>query len=591
MWLNKNKKEVYREIEKQVDRIKSDQNNLYSNYKSYARQYLERQAVSGFYPGDWSHRNADLDGSLTYNVVRANVDTIAAKISMNRPKVRVLPNDALEGVQQKSRKLEKFIDGVMYAEKFYKKSRRACRDAALHGIGFVKVAPGRNKVEITHVHPSHIIVDDQDAINGEPTTMYHVEYYPKSTLEAIYGKNFSDIINKSDAGSSRATISLADRNLVRVIEAWHKPIGDQDGRRVICMSAGVLVDEPFSGEFPFCVMRWTNDEAGYHGVGLGDILSGIQGEINYNLEVIRDSAALLGVPYILVHSGTKIMDEELLTNDRARKIEFSGNVPPRIDTPAFAHPQLFQHIENLYNKSFELSGLSRLSATSLKPAGIESGIGLMTLQDVETQRFAEFARQWEEIAVAAAGLIVQAAKSLGGDLKTKGTSRAFVSTIKWADVDMVADAFDLQVYPQSSLPQNPAGRSEFVIRLAEQGLIDKDDLFALLTLQDVSKTTKLATAEYDDLERTFETMIETGEYLEPLEIQDLALGLRLALRYLSRARIDGTSTDKQDLLIRWIADAQSIIQPPPQPIQPAQQPPPPSINTTTTPPPVPGTGI
>jgi hypothetical protein len=43
------------------------------------------------------------------------------------------------------------------------------------------------------------------------------------------------------------------------------------------------------------------------------------------------------------------------------------------------HPEVYNHLDRLYQRAYEISGISELSATGKKPAGLESGAALQDL--------------------------------------------------------------------------------------------------------------------------------------------------------------------------------------------------------------------
>ena len=56
-------------------------------------------------------------------------------------------------------------------------------------------------------------------------------------------------------------------------------------------------------------------------------------------------------------------------------------------TPAFINEQYMKTVQILKEQAYELVGISQLSAQSSKPAGLNSGIALTTMEDIESDRF------------------------------------------------------------------------------------------------------------------------------------------------------------------------------------------------------------
>jgi len=360
------------------------------------------------------------------------------------------------------------------------------------------------------------------------------------------------------------------RDLVDVFETWRLPRFGEPGRHVICIENETLLDEPWKSErFPLAVLVYQDPLLGWYGSGIGDILEGLQIEINELLDKVRRNMRLLAVPYILKHVGSKVNDKQLLSNDEARLVEWDGTVPPTIETPPAMNAQVFEQLERLVQRSYEMVGISQLSASAVKPTGLSSGVALRAFHDIETQRFSQLARQWENLFVDLAWMVLDAARESGERVRWAGP--AGYEDLSLADIGASADAFEIAVMPASGLPQSPAGRLEKVVEMANSGMVDPIEARRLLGMPDLEKEDALASAPIVDLQRAFEHMLRSGEYLAPSEMQDLQRGLPMANSYWLRARLNGEDEDKLDLIARWMAEAQDMVapgMPPAMPIEP-----------------------
>jgi len=568
-WYNSEPDEVVFDLVSTVDNIENEQEGRLDDYIRFAKLYKARN-VQGFEPGDWTVSNINADtgemsvpASITYNVVKSASDTVVSKIGLNKPRPRFLTEEGSEQQQQRAKDLEKFVDGILYSCGAHARAADALRDACIYGIGVLKVFERNGEVFVEKVHPSRMMIDDNAALDGEPKSLFQKEYVSREALLAMFPDSEKALYSaKLSTGSGYASA----RDMVEVYEAWHLSCGEISGRHVICVESGVLLDEEWDEDsFPFVVIRWVKDIMGWHGIGLAEELEGIQREINNLLNKVRDNMHLLSVPYILKPRGADVHDDQLLSNETARVIEYSGNVPPKIEIPPAIHPQVFSQLETLYKRAFEIAGVSQLSATSTKPAGIESGVALRTLQDVETQRFSTVARQWEDMFVDLAKKIIGCARQLeerGEELSSKYNGKSFVERISWSKVKMDEDEFILKVYPASSLPNTPAGKLETIIDMMKAGLITQDVAGNLLDFPDLEKYNSLMNSAMDDIEATMEHMLAKGEYIEPLPYQNLALGIKLGTHYYLRAKLRGEKQARLDLILRWLADADEILNPP-----------------------------
>jgi len=568
-YLNKEVAEAGKEVSEIVSIIKSDQTGLVHDWTKYISLYKDKY-IAGFSPGEWFTKVVDKfresnnasDNWLTHNVLRSCIDTVVAKITAHQPKAKFLTSGAFEETQEKAKNLEKFVDGVVYAEEVYQKAILAFRDACICGTGILKIFCDGNKVKVERIHVSRIKVDCRTVSTSDKIDqIFQTDFVSRTKLKQMF-KTKSEQIEAAPSASEALEKGLGE-DVIEVTEAWRTSCKDKPGRHMILIGDEVLLDEEWTEALPFVVIRFSDDILGWYGVGLGEQLAAIQMEINEVVQKVQDNMNLLAVPYILKHKGTNIPDEFLGDNTPAKIIEWEGQIPPRVETPPGISPQVIQYLENLYRKAFEIARVSMLSAAAQKPAGLNSGIAIRTFHDIETQNFAPIARAWEKFFVDVATHIVGAIKQAASndeELEVTYLSNNKFRKIKWSEVDMEEDQYELQVTRASSLPASPSGRLERIVEMVKSGMVSLEEARSLLDFPDLEKYNRLANASIDDLEALFEHMLIKGTYIEPSKYQNLELGLKLGVSYLIRAKLDGVGSSKTDLIERWLDEANALIE-------------------------------
>jgi hypothetical protein len=536
--------------------LEAERQPLVDDLKRAASLYRDRPIVD-FWPGQWRNELGwQLDIPLSYNVVRSCVDTLQSKLAIHRPMPKFLTSNALQETQDKAKMMEKFTIGILLARNGWEIAARALRDALLYGTGVLKVFSKGKKIVIEHVHVSRIVVDEQACLNGVCNEIHQHEMVSLDHLRKMWPK--ADLSGSKPI--SHGVSGLWTRDMVDVFETWRLPEDKTPGRHAICAEGTTLFVEEWKSErFPFAIMRHQDPLLGWYGSGVADIIEGIQIEINTLLERIRQNMGLLAIPYVLKHISSSIVDEQLLSNETARMVEWDGTIKPEVVTPPAMNPQVFEQLETLVRRAFEMVGISQLSAGAQKPTGLSSGVALRTFHDIETQRFSQLAHQWEHLFVDISKLVVDAAKHSKERVRWIGPTG--YEELSLSDVEASVDEFEIQVLPSSNLPQTPAGRLERVIEMAQAGMVDQREARRLLGMPDLEKADRLANAHMDDIDRTMEHMLRTGEYLPPLPMQDMAYGLKMCGSYWLRAKMDGEKESKLDLLARWMAEASDMIRP------------------------------
>jgi hypothetical protein len=511
-------------------------------------------------------------------------DTAAAKISKMRPKVTFLTEGGDWTLQQNTKKLSKFMNGLFYANNIHKLHQTGFRDCTVFDIGAVKHYRSGGKIVSERTLATEILVEPTDGMYGEPRSLYQYKYVHKSVLAAMFPKK-KVIIDMSVGELIDSSYGSDPENqFVVVIEAWHKPSakGAGDGRHTICVSHGVLSDDTEYDKdyFPFTFFRWSDPLTGFYGQSLAERLTGNQLEINKMLRIIQKSFHLGSAFKVFLEHGSKIAKEHV--NNEVGSIVYYTGTKPDYYVPQTVHPEYFRHLEFLITSSYEEAGISQMSASSRKPAGIESGKALREFNDIETERFAITSQSYESTYLHTARLyrdLLDDLRKDGIDYEVVAESKKFVESIKWSDTQVEGNEIIMQMFPTSSLPQSPAGRMQWVQELVNSGFIPQEFAVKLLDFPDIESYTSLSNAALDDLLATIEDVINDGKYTPPEPYQDLQTGLKLFQSSYLKAKRDKVPEKKLDLLRRWMAAADAMIKAA-TPQQPAEAAPPPQPGTT-----------
>jgi hypothetical protein len=217
----------------------------------------------------------------------------------------------------------------------------------------------------------------------------------------------------------------------------------------------------------------------------------------------------------------------------------------------------------LYERAYEIIGISQLSAQSNKPSGLDSGKALREFNDIETERFMSVGVRYEQAFLDASSIILDLAREIfqdTGEFKVRVKGQSFVKTIDWADVDMEEDKYMMAVFPTSALSATPSARLQDVTELMQAGFITKEDGMKLLDFPDLKSTTNLYNAAVEDIERTIDKMMDEGFYMPPETYQNLELGVAKFQQAYLLFKSQNAPEENLELLRRWIEDANSLIE-------------------------------
>lgn len=513
-----------------------------------------------------------LKDRISYNVVQSAVDTITSKIGKNKPKPLFLTEGGDYKIQRRAKKLDKFVDGVFYENDTYKLGLDVFRDGVIWGDGIIHCFEHYDRVKHERVLASELYVDEVEGFYGEPRQLHRVKNIDREVLLELF-PNQAKQIKECDCATPDNLGGYENiSDVLTVRESWHLPSGPEatDGLRAITLQNGTLgTDDWDKPVFPFARFQWSKRLFGYWGQGGAEQIQNIQLEINKLLWVIQRSMHLAGSFKVLLENGSKIVKEHL-NNDIGAIIAYTGT-PPQYITPPIVPQEIYQHLLTLKNAAFEQFGISQLSASAQKPAGLNSGKALREYNDIESDRFMSVGQAYERLYLDLAKLSIATAKDIydrkGKKYEVKVPGKKFVETIDWKDIDLEDDEYVMKVYPVSSLPNDPAGRLQTVQEYAQAGYISPRTARKLLDFPDLEQIEDLQNSAEDYLHEVFEKMVEDGEYTAPEPYDDLQLAHELALEYYAQGKNNGLEEEKLDLLRQFMEQLQTIAQAAMQPPQ------------------------
>lgn len=505
---------------------------------------------------------------LSHNVTQSNIDTLLSKMSKIRPRAKFLTNLGTFKAQKAAKKLGYFTDGIFAENDLYALSHMIIRDTLVLGDGIVHVYSENNRVKLERVLPYELLVDELECVGNKPTHMYRIKLVDRYKLMELYPDKRDAIFNSQQFFTVNVHQASQVSNQIEVLEAWHKETveGAGDGKHVLAVPACVLVDEEWNGkDFPFARLSWTRPFSGYWSQSLAEQLKPIQMELNKLLAVLQRSYHLAGSFKILVQNGSQIPVESL-NNNIGTIIKFTGAKPEYI-TPPILPPEFYRQIQTLIDRSYQISGVSSLSATSQKPAGLNSGVALREYSDIESSRFTAFSQEVEQWFVDIAKLCVEQASIIaeknGGHYPVNRPGPKSLNKIDFAEIKLDKENYTVTVFPASNLPNEPAGRLAAIDDLVQRGLIDPTEQRELLNMPDIEASNQLATAQDEYLKETLEKMLEEGVYTAPEPYDNLQLARKLALQYYALGKSLTEDEGKLELIRQFIRDLNALEAPEP----------------------------
>lgn len=570
-WLAK-KNQAHETLQAYVTRLMSDQKYRAEDNLKHMRLYGNQETI-GFNLSQYSRSSVtNKENRVTLNVIQSMADTVKSKITKNQPVPMYLTDGGDWSEQRKAKKLNQFTQGQFYHNKVFEVGPQIFLDSCVFGTGVLKVFRKDNDTCIERIFPNEITVEDSDAIYGSPRGMHQTKWVHKEVLKKQFPK-FEKQIDDARQQLSDSPFSLSrEMNMIQVTESWHLKSAEEadDGRHVIIIDGCTLLDEKYEKDyFPFVFMRWNPRLLGFFGQGLAEQLQGIQVEINKILRTIQISMHLVSIPRVLIEHGSRVVAEHV-NNKIGAQIKYTG-VKPEFWNASGALPQeLFDHLDRLYQRAFEIAGISQLSASSQKPSGLDSGKALRTFNDIESERFFDVSRRYEDFYIELARQLLELARDIAkdeGNYKVKVPGKKFLTTMSLKECDLSEERYIMQTFPTSALSKTPAARLAEVQEMINAGMIAPNVGRKLLDFPDLMAEEEQENADQEDIEYTLDQIVDHGNYLPPEPYQNLELGVQMMQKAYLKLRTQDLPESKMELIRLWLEDAQNLLNPPPDLIQ------------------------
>ncbi len=487
---------------------------------------------------------------IGFNLCASVIDTLQAKVAKNKVTPVFITDGGTWDVQQRAEDLSKFTEGIFYQTEAHTRLAEMFRQGGVWGTGILHPYNDNGKPAIQETYPHEIFIDLVQSLAMYPTQLHRVTVADRDVLlgewaddeeacekiRAALPANFQDI-------GGMGTVA----DLVHITESWHLPSNpdwsdeETDGRYVKCVGDKAIVSKPYTKTYyPFVFFNYCKRLMGFWGQGACERLQNLQGEINRLMILVQRSMWMGGSFKVLVENGSKVVSQHL-NNDVGAIIYYTGT-PPQYITPPMIQGDILPYIDNLIAKGFQQEGVSQLSASSMKPMGLDSGKALRTFNNIEADRQTFIQQQMEEAALELARQLIEVGKEIykeRGKMVVMFPSTSFTETIDWKDVKLDEDQYVMKAFPMSSLADDFSGRLEDVQEGMQAGLISPRVGRRLLRMPDVEMADTLANAKEDLLHRVYQDILRKGQesFRDPEPQWDLQLAKELGLEYYNYAQL------------------------------------------------------
>jgi len=438
------------------------------------------------------------DANLPYlNILRSCIDTMLSKLSQTKVRPFFNPVNGTYKTTKVCRNAQIFFDGYYDAQDVYKKLIQSMADALTFDMGVIWADDETATVQ--RVPPWQFYFDAGEMSEGKLTRCAIIKrQYPLLAL-----RDYKDLPQEYiDAMQSTPNAYV---KLVRYYDLL--------GKKEYIFAGGKKIRER-AIEFeipPFVWIYYKDPIKGAFSDSMLDSVYPIQRMVDELTYKISKAAQVSPANTVFIPRGSDIKTSIFASSRIGDVFEYniagsSGASPVMVATPPAIDPQYIQLLELFEQKMYNLTGVSQLSAQSKKPSGLNSGVALQTLEDVESERHNVVLTNYIRMARDLAERIIDVYPEKA-DVLPRRQNR---SAIKWGDIKKEREAFSMQFSASSSLSKDPKVKMEQIEKLLSMQVIDPSIASTLLEMPDLEGAYSIVTAAYNANEKIIERVIEDG---------------------------------------------------------------------------------
>ena len=468
----------------------------YNATKGCSLENLRNPMIVGYY-NDANREigeEEDTTANPQLNVIASCIDTLHSKIAQSkvRPFFTTI-NGTFKDIQC-VKQAQQFFDTFYDEQNVNKKISDAFKDACIFDTGVIYINEETRNIE--RALPFQVYVRPAEVNYNKITRIFYeqkdfpISLLPEKVLSKFKNKSleyvdfgiYYDTLNKTKAYTGNGSIVLTETYEADVV--------------------------------PFVFLYYKNPVLGNVTTSVADQLINIQQEINILMAKIKDASQLSNALTFLVPEGSSLKTTQLnnrIGNVLTYKPQANGGLPVTSATPAFIDNQYISLLNELIQKAYDIVGISQLSAQSKKPTGLNSGIALATMEDVESDRFEtqlnQVIRAFIDIAKTCIKVFPQ-----DENILPEISNRV---AIKWKDIVKESSNMSIQYSGADNLSKDPSTKLQQLQQLSMAGVIPAARIPQLMQIPDLEMGYSLSNNAIDAVMAVIKSCIEDDVFDVP----------------------------------------------------------------------------
>ena len=283
---------------------------------------------------------------------------------------------------------------------------------------------------------------------------------------------------------------------------------------------------------------------GDHCLSIADMLLGLQKEINILSKTIALAAKKNPAQTILLQNASNIAVGEInneIGNIIQYNAESNGGNPVNVVTPSFISEQYESIRDRDIQRAYELVGKSQTSASGRKEVGIESGVAIATLADLQSERFQLLLSSFIDMFTQEAKLVTE----IGMSNATIITPSRYELKLTWNEVREDYSKMRIEFSSADALSKDPSEKLKQLQSLAQAGIIPATQIPALLEIPDINRGFSAVNNGYNCAMSLIDACIYDDKYELPFYVPFELLKEMIVNTMLSLKAAEGATDDNE----------------------------------------------
>lgn len=510
-------------------------------------------------PTGWTRRTPQI-----HNITAWGIDTVAALISLNKPKGMFLTNKGNYQQQRRAKKLTDFCQAVAMQNNLYSLAADIILDGLVLGNGIVKIYMGEDgRIKYGRVLKPNLTIDEDEGLERNPRQMFERHLVTREQVIGLWPDKRNEIekvpsAQLDDLFGSPRRFALS-RN-IEVVEAWRLPEGKAvKGRHVICVANTVLVDEPWNwSTFPFAFFTWKQPRIGFWGISLAQELRPMQVSVNMLNDYIMETIRRVSRARIWLPQQAKVAVTQL-DNGLASAYTYSGLRPPIIDNSDAVPQEMISERNEKLTSWAPSAGVGPDAAAGSMPANLRSGEAQKVHLQFQNERLNMvqdfYSYDFHMTVVRKTVETVRHHLEMSGEKSYKVKLRRGneLRELDFKDADLPDSDVELQLSPINFFSETPEAKIDQIVDFGQNSLMDKTRmLYGIAEYPDVKRLINPSIAPLEFAYWVVEQLVD-GEDVQVDETTPIDLcvqEVKAALLDLMRTGADEDTLDRLNLFLR-----------------------------------------